>query len=36
MSMHNTIQRLGMGVGWRPEIDGLAARPELGFVEAIA
>ena len=36
MSMHSTIQRLGMGVGWRPEIDGLAARPELGFVEAIA
>ena len=34
--MHSTIQRLGMGVGWRPEIDGLAARPELGFVEAIA
>jgi len=36
MSPRSTIQRLGMGVGWRPEIDGLAARPQLGFVEAIA
>lgn len=36
MSSRSTIQRLGMGIGWRPEIDGLAARPELGFVEAIA
>lgn len=36
MSAPSTIQRLGLGIGWRPEIDGLAARPELGFVEAIA
>ncbi len=36
MSTQSTIQRLGLGVGWRPEIGGVAARPELGFVEAIA
>ncbi|MGH2917906.1 MAG: multinuclear nonheme iron-dependent oxidase, partial [Solirubrobacteraceae bacterium] len=29
-------QHLGLGVGWRPEIEGMAARAELGFVEAIA
>jgi uncharacterized protein (UPF0276 family) len=29
-------RRLGLGVGWRPETDELAARPELGFVEAVA
>ncbi len=31
-----TTQRLGLGIGWRPETDALAARPELGFVEAVA
>jgi len=36
MSTRSTTQRLGLGVGWRPEIDGLAGRPELGFVEAVA
>jgi uncharacterized protein (UPF0276 family) len=31
-----TVPRLGLGIGWRPETDGLAARPELGFAEAVA
>jgi uncharacterized protein (UPF0276 family) len=31
-----TARRLGLGLGWRPETDGLATRPELGFVEAVA
>ena len=29
-------RRLGLGIGWRPETDILAARPKLGFVEAVA
>jgi uncharacterized protein len=36
MSPWSTIQRLGLGIGWRPQIEALAARPQLGFVEAIA
>jgi len=36
MSTRSTTQRLGLGVGWRPQIEGLAARQELGFVEAVA
>ncbi len=31
-----TTRRLGLGIGWRPETDVLAARPGLGFVEAVA
>jgi uncharacterized protein (UPF0276 family) len=31
-----TLPSLGAGLGWRPELAGLAARRELGFVEIVA
>jgi uncharacterized protein (UPF0276 family) len=32
----STTTRLGLGLGWRPETDGLVGRLDLGFVEAVA
>jgi uncharacterized protein (UPF0276 family) len=29
-------RRLGLGIGWRPELEGLIASADLGFVEAVA
>jgi uncharacterized protein (UPF0276 family) len=36
MSSPRTASRLGLGVGWRPELEGLVARADLGFVEVVA
>jgi uncharacterized protein (UPF0276 family) len=32
----SAIPRLGLGVGWRPELAGVIARADLGFVEVVA
>ena len=34
MSIHT--ERLGRGLGWRPELDGAVARADLGFLEVVA
>ena len=31
-----TQRRLGLGIGWRPELEGAIARADLGFVETVA
>ena len=31
-----TQRRLGLGIGWRPELEGAIARADLGFVEMVA
>jgi uncharacterized protein len=36
MSPPPATSRLGLGVGWRPELEGLVARADLGFVEVVA
>jgi uncharacterized protein (UPF0276 family) len=36
MSSPRSASRLGLGVGWRPELEGLVARADLGFVEVVA
>jgi uncharacterized protein (UPF0276 family) len=36
MSAPRTSQRLGLGIGWRPELEAVIARADLGFVEAVA
>jgi uncharacterized protein len=36
MTMSIQIQRLGRGLGWRPELDGAVAHAELGFLEVVA
>ncbi|MEA2233851.1 MAG: uncharacterized protein QOD83_3667 [Solirubrobacteraceae bacterium] len=36
MTMPIQTQRLGRGLGWRPELDGAVARAQLGFLEVVA
>jgi uncharacterized protein (UPF0276 family) len=36
MSSPRATSRLGLGVGWRPELEGVIARADLGFVEVVA
>ncbi|MDX6718914.1 MAG: uncharacterized protein QOJ63_1168 [Solirubrobacteraceae bacterium] len=36
MSSPRATARLGLGVGWRPELEGIIARADLGFVEVVA
>jgi uncharacterized protein (UPF0276 family) len=37
MSAHaRSVKRLGLGIGWRPELEDAIARADLGFVEAVA
>jgi uncharacterized protein (UPF0276 family) len=36
MSSPRATSRLGLGIGWRPELEGLIARADLGFVEVVA
>jgi uncharacterized protein (UPF0276 family) len=36
MSAPRATARLGLGVGWRPELEGIIARADLGFVEVVA
>jgi uncharacterized protein (UPF0276 family) len=36
MSSPRATTRLGLGIGWRPELEGLIARADLGFVEVVA
>ena len=36
MTMSIQTQRLGRGLGWRPELDGAVARAQLGFLEVVA
>jgi uncharacterized protein (UPF0276 family) len=31
-----TVRRLGLGIGWRPELEDAIARADLGFVETVA
>jgi uncharacterized protein (UPF0276 family) len=35
-TLARSTRRLGLGIGWRPEIDDVIARAELGFVEVVA
>jgi uncharacterized protein len=36
MTMSIQTERLGRGLGWRPELDGAVARAQLGFLEVVA